>query len=71
MNICLEGARQKLAGKTHENCGDCVLLNVDRLAKVRAACARPSPFLRYNFSDLFRENFGSLKPARPKWSHGQ
>lgn len=35
--LCLRCARNKLAGNPEEPCADCILLNVDKLAKVRAA----------------------------------
>ena len=41
--LCLPCARAKLAGKTAKPCGDCILLNVDRLAIVRSNHSRPDP----------------------------
>lgn len=50
--LCLKCARRKLAKKKMPPCGDCILLNVDHLAQVRANHARPSPSLRYPLPEL-------------------
>lgn len=34
--MCLGCARRKLAGKPAKPCGNCILLNVDPMARVRA-----------------------------------
>lgn len=67
--LCLKCARRKLGGKKAKPCGDCVLLNVDHLAQVRANAAKRTPPLRYEMaaelscSSLVAER--SSKPARP------
>ena len=65
--LCLRCARAKLSNKETKPCADCLLLNVDKLAKTRANAARPSPTLRFavaaqSFSSLFGGT--SSKPAR-------
>lgn len=75
--ICLDCARLKLAKKKVYPCGDCTLLNVDRLAKVRANAARPSPLQRFKFlagyTSLHLNGSASTfehRPARPRWGGG-
>lgn len=65
--LCLPCARRKLAGETPKPCGNCVLLNVDPMAKTRANAARPARALHFaaaaqSFSSLFGGT--STKPAR-------
>ncbi len=68
--ICLDCARRRLAGKPTKACADCALLNVDRLASVRANAAKPSPAARYaslTFSASSLVGGLSSKPARSAW----
>lgn len=65
--LCLGCARRKLAGKPFKPCGDCVLINVDPMAKTRANAARPAPLMAYAptaqaFSSLFGGT--SNRPAK-------
>lgn len=43
--LCLDCARRKLGGKPERPCGDCVLLNIDPLAQVRANAMKPAPLM--------------------------
>lgn len=45
--ICLKCALRKLSKQPEKPCGDCLLLNVDPLARVRALGALPLPILQY------------------------
>lgn len=45
--LCLSCARRKLAKLPAEPCSDCLIINVDPLANVRANAAKPSPLKRF------------------------
>lgn len=65
--LCFKCCRRKLAGKPERPCGDCVLLNVDRLAKVRANHAESFHATRYPPDAFFASSLvdaPSSKPAR-------
>ncbi len=68
--LCLKCARARMAGKSVKPCADCVVLNRDPLSQVRANHAQPSPFLRFDLSDLSVVPIcgPSTKPARPRTS---
>lgn len=75
--LCLSCARAKLAKKKPAPCADCIILNVDHLAQVRANAAKPNPLARFTFSAAARSTWrlGSLagsgqKPARSTYGGG-
>lgn len=45
--LCLPCARRALAKQPLQNCGTCILLNVDPLARVRESASRPGPLDRF------------------------
>ncbi len=77
--ICLSCARRKLAKKKLPPCGDCALLNVDKLAKVRAAAALPSPLAGFTCSPYralpgafaVLQNHQIVRPAPTGWERGE
>ena len=75
--LCLSCARVKLAKKEPKPCADCIILNTDPLARVRANSAKPSPLARFRFGAAARStwNLGSVsvsgqKPARSTYGGG-
>lgn len=76
--LCLNCARARLAKKPAKPCADCVLLNTDPLARVRANAARPNPLAKFSFSDAARSTWrlGSIagetgqKPAHKTYGGG-
>ncbi|MBS3927753.1 MAG: hypothetical protein KGZ65_04095 [Sphingomonadales bacterium] len=59
--MCLRCARRALAKLPAKPCGACPLLNVDRLAQVRANAARPSPLQRFTFASA-EANAAQVEP---------
>lgn len=45
--LCLPCARRALAKQPPQNCGTCIVLNTDPLARVRANAARPGPLDKF------------------------
>lgn len=71
--VCLSCARRKLSGQPPRPCGNCVLLNVDPMARARANAARPLRPMSYApTAQAFSQLFGgtSNKPARGA-AHGR
>jgi hypothetical protein len=66
--ICLKCARIKIKGNTTKPCGDCIILNVDPFAEIRANVARPSRLLNFSFEAAVGGSSGwtAQKPPRAK-----
>lgn len=64
--MCLACARRKLAGQPPKPCGDCIILNVDPLAEIRANAARPSPLRHFSFAAAVggSSSWSAQKPPR-------
>jgi hypothetical protein len=76
--LCLSCARARLAKKAAKPCADCIRLNIDPLAQVRANSAKPNPLAKFSFSDTARSTWrlGSVvdgtgqKPAHKTYGGG-
>jgi hypothetical protein len=65
--LCLACARAKMANRPTRPCADCVLLNTDAFAKIRANAAKPSPLARFSFSMSSATAYTATGAATPSF----